>query len=184
MKILSKLLCSFILLSGSVSAATIGWGVEPAIINVGDSFSLNISGNNFTSNVDGGGVNFTYDSNVLNVTSVTIDEAVWDFGGAGISTGSIDNVTGAVDGIMVNTFGTVIGSFDVATIQFLAVGAGTSALDLTEYVLNPWASGGTLINPIMENGSLTVATPVPAAIWLFGTGLLALTGIARRKVNV
>lgn len=187
MKILLRFIFGLTLLSGHASAATIGWGSSPSTINVGDNFSLSISGSGFTSNVDGGGVNFTYDRNILNVTSVTIDGAVWDFGGAGISTGSIDNVAGTVDDIMVNTFGAVIGSFDVASIQFLAVGAGTSALNLTEYALNPWAGGGALINPTMVDGSLTVlaveSVPVPAAVWLFGSGLLALIGMTRRKVN-
>jgi hypothetical protein len=47
-------------------------------------------------------------------------------------------------------------------------------------------------NPLSETaflsaGGLTLAgtpsavTPLPAAVWLFGSGLLGLTGIARRK---
>lgn len=186
MKILSKLLFCLILLSGHASADTIGWGAAPATVNVGDSFSLNITGSGFTSNVDGGGVNFSYDSSILNVASVSIDGTVWDFGGAGISTGLINNDTGTVDGIMVNTFSVVTGSFDVATIQFQAIGSGTSALNLTEYALNPWASGGSLINPIMASGSLTVlqSVPIPAAVWLFGSGLLGLIGLARRHARI
>ena len=30
-------------------------------------------------------------------------------------------------------------------------------------------------------GSLTAAVPVPAAVWLFGSGLLGLVGVARRR---
>jgi len=183
MKFLLGFIFGLALLSGHASAATIGWGSAPATIYAGDSFSLNITGSGFTSNVDGGGVNFSYDSSILNVASVSINGSVWDFGGAGISTGSIDNGTGTVDGIMVNTFSVVTGSFDVATIQFQAIGSGTSALNLTEYALNPWASGGALIDPILANSSLTVlqSVPVPAAVWLFGSGLIGLIGVARRK---
>ncbi len=187
MKNIKKIMAVFLLLfSGCVSAATIGWDTAPASINVGDSFSLNILGSGFTSNVDGGGVNFSYDSSILNVTSVSINGSVWDFGGAGISTGVIDNGAGTVDGVMVNTFGAVTGDFTVATIQFMAIGTGTSALSLIEYALNPWASGGSLINPIMEDGSLTVVqtVPVPAAFWLFGSGLLGLIGFAKRKIHI
>lgn len=182
MKILLKFIFGLTLLCGQATAATIGWESAPGTINVGDSFSLKITGSGFTTNVDGGGVNFSYDSSVLNVVSVSIDEVVWDFGGSGISTGLIDNGAGTVDGIMVNAFSPVSGNFDVASIQFQAVGFGTSALNLTEYVLNPWASDGSLINPVMSNISLTVV-PVPAAVWLFGSGLLALVGMTRRKVN-
>lgn len=187
MKYIKKVMAVFLLLfSGYISAATIGWDAAPATINVGDSFSLNILGSAFTGNVDGGGVNFSYDSSILNVISISIDEAVWDFGGFGISTGAIDNFTGTVDGIMVNTFSVVTGSFDVATIQFQAIGAGTSALNLVEYALNPWASGGALINPIMASSSLTVlqSVPIPAAVWLFGSGLLGLIGLARRHARI
>ncbi len=184
MNTLSRLMCSLTLLCGQASAATISWGTAPATINVNDSFLLNITGSGFTSNVDGGGVNVSFDSSIFNVMSVSIDEVTWDFGGAGISTGSIDNNVGTVEGIMVNTFGSVSGSFNVATIQFLAVGSGTSVLSLTEYALNPWASSGSPINPIMVNSSLDVgitSVPVPAAIWFFGSGLLGLVGITGVK---
>lgn len=182
MKTLSKLIFGLSLLCGQASAATIGWGTAPATIQVSDIFSLNIAGSGFTSNVDGGGVNISYDSSILNVLSVSIDEVVWDFGVTGISEGTIDNVAGTVNGIMVNTFADVSGSFDVATIQFQAIGSGTSVLALTEFALNPWASGGAMINPIMEDSSLTVsAIPIPPALWLFGSGLLGLVGMARKK---
>jgi hypothetical protein len=70
----------------------------------------------------------------------------------------------------------------VATVQFTAIGTGGSALSLTEYTLNPWASDGSRISPVMEDGLLTVAqaVPLPAAFWLFGTGLMGLIGFSRR----
>lgn len=185
MKRISILIFSFTLLCGQASAGVIGWGATPSPININDTFSLTITGSGFTSNVDGGGANFSFNSSILNVTSVTIDETVWDFGGAGISTGSIDNAAGTVNGIMVNTFSVVSGNFDVATIEFLAVGSGTTALTLTEYGLNPWSSGGSLLNPTMADSLVTVsgvsAVPVPAAVWLFSSGILGLVGMARRK---
>lgn len=178
MKNILKIVFGLTLLSGNASAATIGWGAAPASVNVGDSFSLSIVGSGFTSNVNGGGVNFTFDSSVLNVMAITIDESVWTFGN---STGVVDNTAGTVDGLRVNTFDSVTGNFDVATVMFEAVGAGVSLLDLTEFALNPWASNGVRLDPVMESASITVATPVPAAAWLFGSGLLGLVGMARRR---
>ena len=35
--------------------------------------------------------------------------------------------------------------------------------------------------PVMDNISVASAVPIPAALWLFGSGLLGLIGIARRK---
>lgn len=184
MKNIKKVMAVFLLLfSGYISAATISWSSPNTNINVNDIFTINIIGSGFTGNVDGGGVNFSYDSSILNVVSVSINESVWDFGGAGISTGSINNGAGTVDGIMVNTFGVVTGDFDVASIQFQAVGLGVSDLLLNEFSLNPWASGGSSINPVLESSLVTVeetVVPVPAAVWLFGSGLIGLIGVARR----
>lgn len=160
MKTLSKLIiAASILISGQVAANQIEWGSpSSSLINVGDSFSVDIIGTGFTSsNVDGGGVNFTFDSSILSVLSVTIDPA-WD---ALISSGgTIDNGLGTVDGIYVNTFGAITGDFVVATVQFQAVGPGTTALGLSELGLNPWASGGSLINPTLVNGLVTVTAAI------------------------
>lgn len=188
MKTLSKLvIVALIFFSGHVAAGEIGWGSSPSPIYVGDTFSVNIVGSGFVSDVDGGGVNFNFDNSILSVQSVTIDSA-WD---SLISDGgSIDNGLGTVDGIYVNTFDSINGNFVVATVEFLATGVGTSALNLSEFGLNPWASGGSLLNPDFLNGSLTVeaappsGVPVPAAAWLFGSGLLGLAGMARRRKAV
>lgn len=173
------------LLSGHLSAATINWDLPVTNVNIDNTFTVNVVGNNFLSSVYGGGVNISFDSSILNVLSVSINETVWDFGGSGISTGTINNSAGTVDAILVNTFSPVTGDFEVASIQFRAVGTGSSALSLTEYALNPWASGAGAINPDFVDGTVNVSSvPVPAAVWLFGSGLLALTGLARRNYKV
>ena len=169
------------LLSGHLSAATITWSPLTTYPSVDDIFSVDVVGTGFVSNVDGGGVNISFDQTVVNVLSVTINEVVWDFGGAGISTGLIDNINGTLNGIMVNTFANVTGDFVVASIQMQAIGTGTSSLLLTENALNPWASGGSAINPTYVGGAIVV--PVPAAVWLFGSGLLGLFGVAKRKTR-
>lgn len=174
-----------LLFSNYLNAATITWSSTDNLVNQGDIFTLDVVGLGFISNVDGGGVNISFDPTKLNVLSVTIDELVWDFGPTGISTGTIDNVSGTVNGIMVNAWSNVTGDFTVASIQFEEIYGGAyanSTIGITEYALNPWASGGSMINPDFVNGSVsTSAVPVPAAAWLFGSGLLALTSIARRS---
>jgi len=168
------------LFAGNSNAATITWGNVETNATLNDVFSVDVIGVNFINNVDGGGVNIGFDSSVLNVLLVSINETVWDFGGSGISTGTIDNATGAVSGVMVNADSNVSGDFVVASIQFRVVGNGSSALSLTEYALNPWASGGSAINPAFVNETFSTI-PVPAAVWLFGSGLIGLIGIAKRK---
>jgi hypothetical protein len=112
------------------------------------------------------------------VNSVSIDSGVWDFSN---DLGSINNVSGTLSEVLVSAFpGVSTGAFVVATVEFLAVGLGASNLTLSEAAGNPWASDGSSINPTFANGSVTVV-PIPAAMWLFGSGLVGLIGISRRK---
>ncbi len=162
------------------NAATITWSSVETNATLNDIFSVDVIGTNFIDNVDGGGVNIGFDSGVLNVLSVSINETVWDFGGSGISTGAIDNAVGTVSNVMVNAASNVNGDFVVASIQFQVIGNGSSALSLTEFALNPWANGGYAINPVFVDETFSTI-PVPAAVWLFGSGLIGLIGIAKRK---
>ena len=46
----------------------------------------------------------------------------------------------------------------------------------------PLAGGNYTLNIKMENQSnASAVVPVPAAVWLFGSGLVALAGITRRS---
>lgn len=184
MKIIKSLSFLTCLLIGSVQAATISFETASYSASLNGIFNLNIVGTDFLNSADGGGVDLSFNRDLINVLSVSINETVWDFGGFGISTGIIDNSLGTVSGIMVNTFSDVGASFTVATIEFRAVGLGVSDLFLNEFSLNPWASGGSKINPDHESSLVTVANavvPVPAAAWLFGSGLIGLIGVARKK---
>ena len=56
--------------------------------------------------------------------------------------------------------------------------AGTGLLDGDELALR-WEF--TCANDVIEGAVDVPAVPVPAAVWLFGSGLIGLVGIARRK---
>ena len=56
--------------------------------------------------------------------------------------------------------------------NFGNVGAAWTAFDGTPY---------TEKFNITLNGTAATVIPVPAAVWLFGSGLLGLVGVARRK---
>jgi hypothetical protein len=171
---------TLIFISNQLSAATISWSPASTSASVSDIFVVDIVGSGFGSNVDGGGVNFSYDASIVNVLSVSIDAVVWDLGFN--DTGTIDNILGSVDGIMVNAWSAVTGSFTVASVTFQAVGNGLTGLSLSQFALNPWASGGSALNPGYTSGLIDVApVPVPAAVWLFGSGLIGLLGFAKRK---
>lgn len=154
-----------------VQAASVSWSNINKTVNENDVFSLDITGSNFINNVDGGGVNVSFDPNVVNVVSVTINETVWNFGPTGVKTGTIDNTAGSINGIMVNTFSTVTGNFTVATVNFQTVGSGGAStnLALSKLTINPWASGGVEISPDYINASINI-TP-PPIIDLDGDGI-------------
>ena len=90
--------------------------------------------------------------------------------------------------------GTAFGSFNglaasgptlVGSLSFTGMADGTSLLTMfdNDFPVGSWFS--TSGNPIAMNytGSSVIvsAVPVPAAAWLFGSGLLGLVGMARRK---
>jgi len=64
------------------------------------------------------------------------------------------------------------------TVDFEIDLAGTGLLDGSELALR-WEF--TCANDVIEGAVDVPAVPVPAAVWLFGSGLIGLIGIARRK---
>ncbi|MFK5984679.1 MAG: VPLPA-CTERM sorting domain-containing protein [Pseudomonadota bacterium] len=87
-----------------------------------------------------------------------------------------------------------IGSIPLATTSFNVVGqklTGTAISDLSLGVDDGIGGSPVLTGPSLATSinidftSLAVTNvsvvPIPAAIWLFGTGLLSLAGVARRK---
>jgi len=59
----------------------------------------------------------------------------------------------------------------INAITFYRDGVGTD-----EYAFTPLSGSGLVTNPI-----IVAPIPVPAAVWLFGSGLLGLIAVARRK---
>lgn len=126
---------------------------------VGDSISVTGSDiNSFSLNwIDGEGVSHPASSVVFN------NNGSW----------SIQN--DAILGLTGSGFLNAGVSFDVGTFSMFSQisGPGTSAI-------NDFAASLD-IGPVTSIGTWTVV-PVPAAAWLFGSGLLGLIGIARKKV--
>jgi len=169
-------------LSSIAQAATVSFASTPVNVVTGQTFTLDLVGTDFNNGtLDGGGLNIGFDSSVITVTSVSVNTVDWEF----FSTdGTIDNSGGSVNGITFNSFETRTGNLLFATVEFLAVGEGSSALSLSEFNLNPFASGGSAYTGLAfdQLGSVNVsAVPVPAAAWLFGSALVGLAGVKRRK---
>jgi hypothetical protein len=174
-----RVITAFIFTMQAAEAATLQIGPQVSTVEIGDTLTLDIIGTDFPE-TQGGGFSLSYDEEILNITNVTIDEAnTWTFVN---DFGTIDNTNGELNEVRVSDFPGVTGGFTVATIEFLATGLGTSTIELTESIGNPWASSGSTINPTLSNSSSVQVVPIPAAIWLFGTSLLGLVGMSMRRV--
>ncbi len=73
--------------------------------------------------------------------------------------------------------------FFIPGIEYFGFWAGFGSEDPLQSGL--WDGSLAVLNPdeISTFASFTPAVPVPAAVWLFGSGLLGLIGIARRKTS-
>jgi hypothetical protein len=102
---------------------------------------------------------------------------------------TIDMTNGNVDGA---------GSFNLQINQNDGWGAGTETISfgLTATGSNTWASAASVLtanakgNMVVAHVGLTPGTntgfatvPIPAAAWLFGSGLIGLIGVARRRMK-
>jgi len=177
-----------LLVVGRVDAATVSFNNSLSSVNQGDTFSLTVQGSDFAT-IAGGGLNLSFNSSVLQINSVTINQSVFEFYiGDGTEEGIVDNSFGQLLNTSFNSFFGASGSFDIMDIGFTAIGTGSSNLLLSESSIWVFADefGGlygdqVTFNPATVNVSGVSAVPLPAAVWLFGSGLIGLAGVARRK---
>ena len=153
-----------------------------------------------------GGLDLFYDSNVLTYNDDFAFDPSFptdpDFSRPGTS-GDPDNcfldpsVTGCsgpgeINGIAFGNFNGLAadGPILVGTLSFTGLSLGVSPMTMADNDTpagNWFATDGTdlagLVEYVVEPGELTDVNvvPVPAAVWLFGTGLLGLVGVARRR---
>jgi hypothetical protein len=177
MKGIAILLISWIVFIESTTAATIQTEIQQYDVRLGQTFTVNVIGTDFPI-TQGGGFNISYDASILNINTVIIDETnTWTFYN---NTGSIDNITGVLNEVIVSDFPGIDGDFIVASVEFLAVGVGNSDLYLSDSLTNPWASDGNVINNFLNNNSLVQVVPIPTSFILFGFGLLGLISLFKK----
>lgn len=134
-------------------------------------FAMNWNGDNFNNifllqifALDSGGNNISGGFNPL----------------AQVSAGSDAIVGGSFDYVLAGTDGG--NAFDWTQMDVSAVmpaGTASTRIQLIHILESSTSNGGAIF---LDDASLTVsAVPVPAAVWLFGSGLIGLIGIARRR---
>lgn len=166
---------------GTAHAASIDFDPVNSVATLGDLVpSIDIAGSAFTDGSNGGGIKVTWDPAIVQLSAVTVSD-IWDFD----SVSAIDNILGEVTISVTNFLApTATENFAIASLDFLTASVGVSPLGLA--ITSQWYDGTpAMVSPTLGSGSISVqAVPLPAAVWLFGSGMLGLVAVARRNKQV
>ena len=185
MKLLLRFMCLLLPFSTIVQAATVDLSLTPQTSNVsvGDSFDVDVMGTlsgATSSGFDGGHFDLGFDPAILDATLITL-HSPW----APISTApTIDNSSGLIHSSDIGSLlGISDGTYNIATITFLAQNSGTSSLTFSGLLFTyDYASQIADVNK--TDGSVNVsAVPIPAAGILLLSGIGFFTLISRRRAS-
>ena len=166
--------------------------LTPAVneVLVGETFTLSIGGTGFDNDVRGGSVTVTWEASQVSLASSAADIAAsaasngFSFGFPGVQIG-VDSVDlGFVTNFLGGDLSRPGPDFSFLDLMFTAVAAGDNLATIAAAANGGWVNGDGLTQEIANYNpaSITVnEVPLPAAVWLFGTGLLGLAGVARRR---
>ena len=200
--IATALLAAGLLLSGfSASAAIISLVPVAQNVGSGSTFSVDIFASGLPAGTSGGALDVSWNAGDMTLDSVYL--ATTDLAdSAGSFGGNWDPVSSSFSGPGTIGIGSLTGLFvgSLTGLQdFQAIGRLNFTLSDTAVVSNSVVSaaqalvGGTWsawdgVNPpydftnTYESAVINPTTvPLPAALWLFGSGMLGLVGVARRR---
>ena len=149
---------------------------EDGLDDAGASISINASPASSSFDIDATAFTIITDGGPVDITNQSFSLS---------STGLMDSGMGSFSGTFTVGGGLLSGSFDSLTL----VDLGSSMFTFEGEVLFTGGSlmannNGLLSGSIIGNdvaAKVGAVVPVPAAVWLFGSGLIGLVGIARRK---
>ena len=156
---------------------------QSSLINVsqGNNLTVDLVGANFTAGPDGVAFSLAWDPSILSYVNTTVANPPWD-----TSFVSDDSkALGLVDFVFLNkSVGDAGANFAIASFTFNVLGNPGSATSLTlsndPFDVGFVVPGAVPINVNYVNSQVQVV-PVPAAAWLFGSGLFGLFGMKRMR---
>jgi len=194
MKLTSGLLgIAALLMANQASAATVSIQPPTQAHGIGDAVSLTIEGSGFgASGVTAGSIALTWDASVLQLDTTQTDAEFDGF----LVTGFRDVFTfdTSTAGQLLFTAATAFGdargvgnvAFEFLHLHFTALAPPGTNAGIGIGPDGNWQDGDFLdvlpADVTYVGASVTIgAVPVPPAVWLFGSGLLGLVGVARRR---
>ncbi len=175
---------------GVSSAATIQLTPSTQTVGVGDAFSLTVQGVDFFTGVTSGSIDIQWDPSQLSLTSTESDLTTsLFFNGFSTTFGfNLDAAGGTFDAVIDTGLSSGIAgpAFDVVTLNFIAnppPSVSTLTIDNIGSAGDWQDNSLPLAQPVdvTNVGASVTVVPVPAAVWLFGSGLIGMVGIARRR---
>ena len=170
MKVLAIVALGYLTLNVA-NAALVTLDDTDLFVRQGDTIEFDILGEGFTDGpLDGWGIDLAFDGTLVSPQATLVDDTFWDLQ---IKEG--DLAAGRIDAIAGLAISSRTGNFVLATVQLFAENkAGVTPINISEWVGNPFATGGELYPNLTFDNSATVTVlpiPVPPAAWLFMSAL-------------
>jgi hypothetical protein len=200
--ITTALLAVGLLVSGfTASAATIYMNPAAQTLPDGATFYVDILASGLPVGTSGGALDISWTAADMTLNSVYVATTAPSDSNGGQFPGLWNSVSsllsgpgtigaGSLTGLFVGSFDGLSGDQPIARLNFtLAAGVSNSQISMTQAAVDGTWSAYDPANPPPYNFTNTysgaiinpTAIPVPAALWLFGSGLFGLAGAAARR---